>query len=303
MPIDIQCVADVRAQVGEGALWDHTYGVLWWVDIPQGLIYAFDPERGDNRVHMFDEPVGCLALHKNPSSAHRQLIVAAKNGFYFYDPPSGKYTPLIDPETDKPEHRFNDGGPDRQGRFWAGSMYQGTDVKTPPGPARFWRLNADGTVTAGPDGYMTTNGLAFSPDGRRMYTAESHKDVQTIWQWDYDIDDGMPSNRQLFFQASAIKGRPDGGTVDADGCYWMAAVDGWQVLRLTPKGAVDRIIDLPVERPSKPMFGGKDLDTLFVTSIQNGITSPQDDAGGLFAITGLGVSGLREAQTSLDFHP
>jgi sugar lactone lactonase YvrE len=97
-----------------------------------------------------------------------------------------------------------------------------------------------------------------------------------------------------------VEGRPDGGTVDADGCYWMAGVGGWQLLRLTPKGAIDRLVDLPVERPSKPMFGGSKLDTLYVTSIGTGLTpgteTRQLQAGGLFAVTHLGVTGIPQTR-------
>ena len=67
-------------------------------------------------------------------------------------------------------------------------------------------------------------------------------------------------------------GRPDGGTVDADGCYWMAGVSGWQVYRITPAGKVDMVIDMPVEKPTKPMFGGPGLDTLYVTSLSLALT-------------------------------
>ena len=100
----------------------------------------------------------------------------------------------------------------------------------------------------------------------------------------------------MFFDTRAVAGRPDGGTVDADGCYWMAGVGGWQIYRITPEGKLDRTIDVPVEKPTKPMFGGPDLDTLYVTSLSLGLTRraprPQPEAGSLFAITGLGVQGV-----------
>ena len=93
-----------------------------------------------------------------------------------------------------------------------------------------------------------------------------------------------------------MPGRPDGGTVDTDGCYWMAAVSGWQVVRITPQGEIDQVIDMPIERPSKPMFGGPDLKTLYVTSINASLTAgtSQPQAGGLFAIEGTGAQGVAE---------
>ena len=150
------------------------------------------------------------------------------------------------------------------------------------------------------DEVYTTNGLAFSPDGRTMYLSDSNPSVQTIWACDYDPDTGEPSNRRVFFDARAVAGRPDGGTVDADGCYWMAGVSGWQLVRLTPRGEIDRIVEMPVERPTKPMFGGTNLDTLYVTTIGSKLTpgteTKQPQAGGLFAVRGLGITGVPQVR-------
>ena len=122
--------------------------------------------------------------------------------------------------------------------------------------------------------------------------------VRTIWRFDYDQESGVPDNRQLFFDTRAVPGRPDGAAMDADGCYWMAGVSGWQLYRLTPDGQLDMTIDMPVEKPTKPMFGGPDLDILYVTSIGANLTAGteerQPDAGGLFAVTGLGIKGINQ---------
>jgi L-arabinonolactonase len=127
-----------------------------------------------------------------------------------------------------------------------------------------------------------------------MYCSDSNPQVRTIWACDYDPATGAPGERRVFFDTRAVAGRPDGGTVDADGCYWMAGVGGSQLVRLTPAGRIDRIVALPVERPTRPAFGGSDLDVLFVTSIGAGTTQPQ--AGGIFALTGLGVQGVPEVR-------
>ena len=131
-----------------------------------------------------------------------------------------------------------------------------------------------------------------------MYVSESHVDTRTIWAFDYDPETGMPDNRRVFVDTHDFAGRPDGGTVDADGCYWMAGVGGWQVMRFTPDGAVDLVIDMPVEKPTKPMWGGKNLDVLYVTSLKQGLdrSRPQPQAGSLFAITGLSAQGVPEVR-------
>ncbi|MGI9491874.1 MAG: SMP-30/gluconolactonase/LRE family protein [Geminicoccaceae bacterium] len=292
MAVEIECVVDARAKTGEGAFWDVESQRLYWVDIPEGLVCLYDPESGNNQEHRIGEPVGCLA-----PTVRGDLILATKSGFWRFDPNSGEKTALHDPEADLPDNRFNDGATDPKGRFWAGTMKEGS----PPAAAgSFYCLDADLTSEKWIDGIYTTNGLAFSPDGKTLYCSDSNRDVQTIWAADYDLDAGQPGTRRVFFDSREVEGRPDGGTVDADGCYWMAGVGGWQLIRLTPKGRIDRIIDLPIERPSKPMFGGSKLDTLYVTSIGTGLTPgtepKQPQAGGLFAITGLGVTGIGQAR-------
>lgn len=288
MSIDIVCVVDARAQIGEGAFWDAAAQRLWWVDIPAGIIYCYDPLSGENRALAVGEPVGCCV----PRAAGG-LVLATRSGFHLYDPATGAKTALVDPEQDRPDNRFNDGTTDTAGRFWAGTMKMAGE---PEPTGAFYRLDADHSCRRWLDGLYTTNGLAFSPDGRTMYLSDSNPKVRLVWACDYDPATGEPSRGRVFFDTRAVAGRPDGGTVDADGCYWMAGVSGWQLVRLTPAGRVDRIIELPVERPSKPMFGGAALDVLYVTSLGIGLTpgseARQPQAGGLFAITGLGIRGV-----------
>jgi len=290
--IEIDCVVDAKAQTGEGAFWDNERQRLFWVDIPKGEINCFNPETNENKSWQLDEPVGCLA-----PSVRGDLILATRSGFWRFDLETSKKTALHDPEADLPANRFNDGTTDPKGRLWAGTMKDGGE---PSADGAFYRLDPDLRSTKWVDGIFTTNGLTFSPDGKTLYSADSNRSVQTIWAADYDLESGTPGERRVFFDARAVAGRPDGGTVDADGCYWMAGVSGWQLVRLTPEGEIDRIVDLPVERPSKPMFGGKSLDVLFVTSIGTGLTPGTEDrqpqAGGLFAVTGLGVQGVEQAR-------
>ncbi len=288
--MNIECVVQSRSQIGEGAVWDERAQVLWWVDIPAGLIHRFDPATGKNQSTAFGEPVGCLAVREGGG-----LVLAAKTGFYFFDPDTGSRQAISDPEAHLPDNRFNDGATDPRGRFWAGTMKDGGQ---PERQGRFYRLDADGTVTPWQGGIYTTNGLAFSPDGRIMYFSDSNAAVRTIWRCDYDPDSGTPGPPQVFFDTKEMPGRPDGGTVDADGCYWQAGIDGWQLYRITPDGRIDMTVDMPVERPSKPMFGGPDLDILFVTSLGIGLTDPgsQPEAGSFFAVTGLGVSGVPQSR-------
>ncbi|MDF0602524.1 SMP-30/gluconolactonase/LRE family protein [Psychromarinibacter sp. C21-152] len=289
--MQVECVVPSRSKLGEGAVWDVDDQALWWVDIKAGLIHRYDPVTGENRSHDFGEPVGCLARR----AGRDDLVVAAASGFWFYDPATGAKEPITDPESHRPDNRFNDGTTDMQGRFWAGTMKEGGE---PERLGRFYRLDPDRSVTPWKDGIFTTNGLAFSPDGKTMYFSDSNPSERTIWACDYDTDTGTPGEPRVFFDTRAVAGRPDGGTVDADGCYWQAGVSGWQLYRITPDGRVDMTVDMPIEKPTKPMWGGKNLDVLFVTSLSLGLAegSDQPEAGSLFAVTGLGCQGVPQAR-------
>lgn len=290
MSIKIECVAATRSRIGEGPVWDVADQRLWWVDIPAGLIYCFDPETKENLSFEFGEPVGCLARREKGG-----LVVAAKSGFWFFDPHSGTKEFIADPESNLPDNRFNDGGTDSQGRFWAGTMKEGGE---PQALGTFYRLNTDLSVLPWRSNFWTTNGLCFSPEGTRLYFSDSNARVRTIWSCDYDPTTGTPGEPHLFFDTHNIQGRPDGGTVDAEGCYWQAGIEGWALYRISPEGKLLQTIEVPVEKPTKPMFGGKNLDTLFFTSLSQGLTDPerQPEAGSLFAITGLGVKGIPQTR-------
>lgn len=288
MAVEIECIGDVRCGVGEGVFWDEATQALWFVDIPAGRLYRLKDGAIEHRD--FGEPIGCVALD---GAGHP--VVAMKHDVARIDFATGARQVLARPETDRPGNRFNDGAVDRQGRFWAGTM----KMDAPPErTGAFYRIDADHRVSTFWDGTFTTNGMAFSPDGRTMYLSDSNPAVRMIWACDYDPDTGQPGERRPFFDTRQVAGRPDGATVDADGCYWMAGVSGWQLVRITPAGAIDRIVAMPCEKPSRPWFGGPRRDILYVTSIGIGLTpgteDRQPDAGGLFAIHGLGVTGLAQ---------
>ena len=290
MSVEISTIVAGAERLGEGAVWDTEDQRLWWVDITGGLIHCYNPEDKSNQSFAFGEPVGCIARRENGG-----LVVAAKSGFWFFDPHTGQKRHIIDPEKDQPENRFNDGTVDPAGRFWAGTMKDGGEPKQ---KGKFYLLETDLKLTEMDKLFYTTNGLAFSPNGDTIYFSDSNKLTRTIWSCNYDSATGLTGKAKTFFDTRQVDGRPDGGTVDAEGCYWMAGVSGWQIIRISPEGELLFTLDVPVEKPTKPMFGGKNLDILYLTSIGFGLTegseANQPDAGGLFAIKGLGVTGLRQ---------
>ena len=290
MSFEISTIVPGAERLGEGAVWDVVDQKLWWVDITGGLINCYSPDTGVNENFAFGEPVGCIARRDGGG-----LVVAAKSGFWFFDPETGQKTPILDPETDLPENRFNDGTVDPAGRFWAGTMKEGGEHEQ---RGWFYLLDTDLSVSRMDKVFYTTNGLSFSPDGNTMYFSDSNRAVRKIWSCSYDGITGTTGTPEIFFDTKQVSGRPDGGTVDAEGCYWMAGVGGWQIYRLSPEGELMLTVNVPVEKPTKPMFGGKNLDILYLTSIGFGLTpgteDSQPEAGGLFALTGLGVTGLSQ---------
>lgn len=290
--LNVECVLDFGAYTGEGAIWSSAEQALYWVDIPAGLLCRFDPQTGENKVWDMQCPIGCFALKETGGA-----VVALTGGFYDFDFETESLNLIADTEADIPGNRFNDGTVDIRGRLIAGTMpIAGPNQEAGPGGSLYC-LNNDRTVTAVNDGYFVINGLTFSPDGKTAYVSDSAAWVQTIWAYDYDIDDGVWSNKRTFFDCRQVPGRPDGGAMDADGCYWMAGVSGWQLVRITPEGKVDMEIEMPVEKPTRIAFGGANLETLFVTTIgQDNITpgtaDQQPQAGGVFALSVPGVKGI-----------
>lgn len=285
--VQVDCVLDAKAALGEGAVWCDREQVLWWVDIEGRTLHRSDPAAGTDRSWSLPTRIGCFALREQGG-----MVVAMEDGFHLLDLDTCALTAIIDPEADKPGNRFNDGTTDPRGRFVAGTMPLGP--REPVGA--LYRLWPDRRCERLFDGLTVTNGCAYSPDGRTFYFADSVPHIRTIWACDHDLDSGLLTNRRVFVDTHGLAGRPDGGTVDAAGCYWMAGVGGWQLVRFTPDGRVDRIVDVPVEKPTKIAFGGRDLDVIYVTSIGDGLTAGtearQPQAGGIFALSLPGVQGL-----------
>jgi L-arabinonolactonase len=285
---EITCVLRASALLGESPLWDASDRALYWVDIKRGEVHRLDPATGQDARWSTPEEVGSAAVR-----AAGGLVVALRSGFHFLDPETGRVVSVARPEPDRRENRSNDGKPDRRGRFWAGSMH---DPETAPTGA-LYRLDPDLSCHRMVDGVVCSNALCWSADGRIMYHGDTA--ARTVWAWDSDPGSGEIANRRVFVRLGQDEGAPDGATVDADGFVWLAHWDGWRLSRFDPTGRVERVIRLPVQRPTCPAFGGPDLDVLYVTSATVGLTPAdlhrQPWAGGILALDP-GVRGLAEAR-------
>ncbi|MFM0553837.1 SMP-30/gluconolactonase/LRE family protein [Paraburkholderia sediminicola] len=293
----VEAAGQAPASVGESPVWRAKEQALYWVDIPAQKIVRLRIDSGERSEWLLPEKVACIAFdHRGTVLAGCEtglfavtLTESSANG----EPVRVTGRKLAAPDFACDDMRFNDGRCDRQGRFWAGTMVQDMAAAKPAGA--LYRFDERGVLSAPVvDALITQNGLAWSPDGTTMYLSDSHPLRRQIWAFDYNVETGEPRNRRVFADLNHHAGRPDGAAVDADGCYWICANDAGLLLRFTPEGKLDRQIAVPAVKPAMCAFGGRDLDTLFVTSIRPAANASEHD-GHLFAVRP-GVTGLPEPE-------
>jgi sugar lactone lactonase YvrE len=276
--MDAECVVDCANELGEGALWCPLEQRLWWIDIQKPTLWRWQPG-GAVQHWPLPKPPGSFALRKDGG-----FLFAFRSGLATLDKPGAevKWLPGLEPG----DERFNDGKCDRAGRFWAGTM----DRKLGSAIGRLYRVAPDFKLEAMDRGFTISNGIGWSPDDRTMYFTDTPS--RCIYRYDFDAASGTIANRRVFVEVDPGHGGPDGMTVDSQGCVWSAQFDRWCVNRYDPDGKLERSVRLPVQRPTTCMFGGPNLDTLYVTSAAMGLAG-QENAGGLFALDP-GVRGLPE---------
>lgn len=259
---DIQPLGSHRCLLGESPLWHPTERVLYAVDIPGRQVLRWRDGAQVPDAWPQDAEPGCIAAR-----ASGGLVVARRDGLWSLDTTTGVQERLVAPPYDPARLRFNDGKVDPAGRFWVGSI---SDARSPE--AALYRLGG-GAFEALVPGLTTTNGIAWSPDGRRMHWSDTK--AHRIYVADFDVASGALSSPRVFAEFPAkvdgmpYGGRPDGAAMDAEGCYWVAMFEGASLLRLSPGGEVVGRIDLPVTCPTMPAFGGADGRTLFVTTARD----------------------------------
>jgi L-arabinonolactonase len=294
--IETRLLVDANNHLGEGPLWDVKEQRLYWIDSTAAEIYSCQADGSDARRYFVPTHIGSMALREGGGA-----VVALANGLHFYDFDAQTVKLIADPERDEPETRFNDGKVDRRGRFVTGSMaydfdrYDADRGQRPTRSGGLYRLDTNGVVTRLDGGISCSNGPCWSPDNRTLYFTDTYDKL--MYAYDYDIESGAASNRRVFASAKDMAGTFDGATVDAQGFVWSALVFGGRILRFAPDGRLDRIVPFPVRNLTSVMFGGPDLDVLYVTTMGRpmwGIPQKERDRGGLFAVTGLGVKGLPE---------
>ncbi|HVW92536.1 MAG TPA: SMP-30/gluconolactonase/LRE family protein [Devosia sp.] len=283
----IEIVDAKKDDHGEGPVWLDREQALVWADVyDDPSIQRYEPATGSYCSTPMPRITSCLAPRREGG-----LVAGMLGGFYLLDD-SGDSTLLVNPDLSGQE-LLNDCKCDPAGRFWCATLSR--DMKTPLG--RLLRIDPDGSWRQFDGGYLTGNGMAFSPAADRLYVADTRS--ETVWTFDFDLAAGTVHNKRVFLSTLDMLGRVDGATVDSEGNYWCALVDGWAVIAVDPSGKIVERIELPVQLPTMCTFGGRDLDVLYVTSSRRRLDeaqrASQPASGRLLAIHGLGARGLPAA--------
>ena len=280
---EVEVAVAAAAELAEGPSWDARAQRLRWVDIEAGLVHTYCPVTGRDSSEDVGIAVGAVVPRRGGG-----LALAIEDGFALSDGPADRL--LRRHRVDEPDgNRMNDGKCDRDGRFFAGTMARDQT----PGAGALYRLDPDGRVERVRAGVTISNGLGWSPDGATMYYVDSPTHV--ILAFDYDRDTAAMTAERVLAELDPGEGMPDGLTVDAEGCLWVARWGGARVDRIAPDGRRVDTVRLPASHVTSCAFGGPELAELYITTARMGLSDQeseeQPEAGHVF-VCDPGVIGM-----------
>lgn len=281
----VKPVIDIKARLGEGALWDYKNQRLLWIDIEQGILHVFDPKTGKNESFEQSMRIGTVVPIDTGG-----FVVALEDGIYTFDPATGKRMKRATPPELKPGIRFNDGKCDPAGRFWAGTM----SVNDERNAGALYRFDGDFSFEKMIDSVSISNGIAWSLDKKRMYYIDTP--TRKVVGYDYDNATGSISNGKVTIAIPAGMGSPDGSVLDEEGMLWIGMWGGGCVTRWNPEtGELLQTIEIPALNVTSCAFGGDKMDILYVTTAGIGMSEEKKvqfpDAGKLFSVKP-GIKGI-----------
>jgi sugar lactone lactonase YvrE len=278
-------VNDIRAELGEGAIWDSEKKILYWLDILSKKIYVYEPSLGKTREYGFESMPTAVVPRDGTG-----LAMVFEDGFYFVYPEGDRREKIIDPEEAIEANRFNDGKCDPAGRLWAGTMSRSAAV----GMGSLYCLEADLSCSVKLREINISNGICWSPDELQMYYTDTLS--REIWAFDYNAATGEILNRRTAVSVPEEEGYPDGMTIDSEGNLWAALWEGGKVACYEPKtGRKLDEIRLPASLVTSCAFGGVYLDELYITTARTGLSEQellQQEAAGALFMARPGVRGL-----------
>lgn len=278
-----------RCGLGEGAVWDSEAGVLLYLDIWGQKVFRHDPATGETTSWDTPGHVGAMGLRGSNG-----VVLGMKDSLYTLEFETGECSKVAGPVFDNPRVTINDGTVDRAGRFVFGGC--DTDIEKAQPIGGLYSLGADHTVSKLDSGIHLSNSHCFSPDGRRLYCADSF--TKTLYVYDYDPGTGEVSGKRPFAETTALGGLPDGSAVDTEGRVWMSVFEAGKVAAYAPDGQLIRTVDLPARLISSVAFGGPELDRLYVTTIDPTEFGgePEEGGGYVYCVEGLEARGAPESR-------
>lgn len=274
----METIGNYRAKWGEGPIWHD--GQLIYVDIEGHRVCSWDPRTGAEDNIGVGERVGFVLPRRSGG-----FVIGGDSGLRFLDRVTGEKVFIADPEPDKkPDNRFNDAKCDPAGRIWAGTI---STVKK-QGDAALYCLDTDLSLSLKFPNVTNSNGLCWTGDAATFYYIDTPS--KKIRAFDFDNGSGEISNERIAIDTSDLEGSPDGMTIDANDKIWVVFCRGFCVRCFNPKtGEVLEKLDLPVSGPTSCVFGGENLDTLYITTGQ--FPNVDEEMAGRLFMTRPGVTG------------
>ena len=292
----VELLLDCKNTLGEGITYSSVNNNLYWLDI-NNKSKLFKLNLSSNKSELFELPEIVTATSVKSND---ELILASNNGLNLFTISSKKFERVLNIEDQLKLTRSNDGGSDAHGRFWLGTMQNnfdkdGNDIAINDNIGKLYKVDIDMNISVAEEGLGIPNTFVWSPNNTKFYFTDTLNGK--ILSYNFELESGELSNKKDFAQFE--RGHPDGSTIDTDGCIWNCRWGGSCIVRFTPTGEVDQIIEMPVQNITNCIFGGSDMKTLFITTASNREENKNDLDGSLFAIN-LNYQGIEDNKSKLE---
>ena len=292
----VELLLSCKNTLGEGITYSAVNNNLYWLDI-NNTSKLFKLNLSSNKNEMFKLPEIVTAISVKSDD---ELILASNNGLNLFTISSKKFERVLNIEDQLKLTRSNDGGSDAHGRFWLGTMQNnfdkdGNDIPINDNIGKLYKVDIDMNISVAEEGLGIPNTFVWSPNNTKFYFTDTLNGK--ILSYNFELESGELSNKKDFAQFE--RGHPDGSTIDTDGCIWNCRWGGSCIVRFTPTGEVDQIIEMPVQNITNCIFGGSDMKTLFITTASNREENKNDLDGSLFAIN-LNYQGIEDNKSKLE---
>ena len=289
----VELVYKCNNNLGEGITYSSKDENLFWLDINnESKLYKLNLSRDEKQIfYLPDIATATSVVSKN------EVTLVSNNGINLFNTETNQYTRLIDIEKSLLNTRSNDGASDAAGRMWFGTMQNNFDKKGNNIPlnkniGKLYKVDSHKKITIIEESLGIPNTFVWSPDNSKFYFTDTLSGK--IVNYDFNLERGELSNKQNF--TNFDRGFPDGSTIDTDGCIWNCRWGGSCVVRFSPTGKVDQIIEMPVENITNCVFGGQDMKTLFITTASSENKNAID--GSLFSVD-LSYQGIEDNKSKL----